>query len=113
MIRLLRHKWIVGAINRYLLSYKKKSERFRGNEWGKTWIMRMNPDGHENGIAFVYDTCSLNDFARKHGFIDFLPNLCCIDQITCSVAHGKLSKFMATVFFTDPYLHENRGIKSE
>lgn len=52
--------------------------------------MRMNPDGHDKGIAFVYDTCPLNDFARKHGYLDFLPNLCYIDQITCSAAHGKL-----------------------
>ena len=24
------------------------------------------------------------------GYIDFLPNLCYIDQITCAAAHGKL-----------------------
>ena len=27
---------------------------------------------------------------HKRGYIDFLPNLCYIDQITCSAAHGKL-----------------------
>ena len=42
------------------------------------------------GIAFVYDTCPLNEFARRHGYLDFLPNLCYIDQIACSAAHGKL-----------------------
>ena len=90
MNRLLKHKWITGAINRYLNSYKKKAEKYRGKEWGNTWVMRMNPDGHDKGIAFVYDTCPLNDFARRHGYLDFLPNLCYIDQITCSAAHGKL-----------------------
>ena len=71
-------------------SYKKKAEKYRGKEWGNTWVMRMNPDGHDKGISFVYDTCPLNDFARRHGYLDFLPNLCYIDQITCSAAHGKL-----------------------
>ena len=59
--------------------------REEGNLGGK-----KNPDGHDKGISFVYDTCPLNDFARRHGYLDFLPNLCYIDQITCSAAHGKL-----------------------
>jgi len=65
-------------------------ERFRGNAWRNTWKIRLNPENHSKGIAFVYDTCPLNDFARRHGYIDFLPKLCYIDQITCSAAHGKL-----------------------
>lgn len=90
MNRLLKHRWIVRLFYRYLESYQKKSERFRGNAWGNTWKIRLNPEDHSKGIAFVYDTCPLNDFARRHGYIDFLPNLCYIDQITCSAAHGKL-----------------------
>ena len=90
MNRLLKHQRIVKLFYRYLESYQKKAERFRGNVWGNTWKIRLNPDGHEKGLAFVYDTCPLNDFARRHGYIDFLPNLCYIDQITCSAAHGKL-----------------------
>ena len=90
MNRLLKHRWIVKLLYRYLDNYRKKAERFRGNAWGNTWKIRLNPDEHEKGLAFVYDTCPLNDFARKHGYIDFLPNLCSIDQITCSAAHGKL-----------------------
>ena len=27
---------------------------------------------------------------HKHGYIDFLPNLCMIDRVTCGAAHGKL-----------------------
>ena len=27
---------------------------------------------------------------EEDGYLDFLPNLCYIDQITCSAAHGKL-----------------------
>jgi hypothetical protein len=88
--KLLKHRWIVQLIYGYLRSYQKKAERFRGNAWGNTWKIRLNPENHEKGIAFVYDTCPLNDFARRHGYIDFLPNLCMIDHVTCGAAHGKL-----------------------
>ena len=57
---------------------------------GNTWKIRLNPENHEKGIAFVYDTCPLNDFARRHSYIDFLSNLCMIDHVTCGAAHGKL-----------------------
>ena len=55
-----------------------------------TWKIRLNPEGHSKGLAFAYDTCPLNDFARRHGYIEFLPNLCYIDHITCGAARGKL-----------------------
>ena len=90
MNRLLKRRWIVGLIYRYLENYQKKAERFRGSAWGNTWEIRLDPEEHNRGIAFVFDTCPLNDFARRHGYIDFLPNLCAIDQLTCSTAHGKL-----------------------
>ena len=92
----LDEKWIReegdlgGKKNPMASNMLEAAEKYRGKEWGNTWVMRMNPDGHDKGIAFVYDTCPLNDFARRHGYLDFLPNLCYIDQITCSAAHGKL-----------------------
>ena len=55
-----------------------------------TWKIRLNPEGHSKGLAFAYDTCPLNDFARRYGYIEFLPNLCYIDHITCGAARGKL-----------------------
>ena len=88
--KFLKHRWIVQLIYGYLRSYQKKAERFRGNAWGNTWKIRLNPENHEKGIAFAYDTCPLNDFARRHGYIDFLPNLCMIDHVTYGAAHGKL-----------------------
>ena len=72
-----KHRWIVQLIYGYLRSYQKKAERFRGNAWGNTWKIRLNPENHD-------------DFARRHGYIDFLPNLCMIDHVTCGAAHGKL-----------------------
>jgi len=90
MNRLLRRRFVVKLIYGYLENYRKKAEANRGGAWGNTWKIRINPEGHEKGLAFVYDTCPLNDFARRHGYIDFLPNLCSIDQLTCAAAHGKL-----------------------
>ena len=90
MNRLLRHRWIVKLLYGYLANYKKKADRHRGGAWGNTWKIRLNPEGHDKGLAFVYDTCPLNDFARRHGYIDFLPNLCAIDHLTCGAAHGQL-----------------------
>ncbi len=87
---LLKSKLAVALFYKYFESYKKKSDMYRGREWGNTWKIRINPDGHKKGIAFVYDTCPLNDFARRHGYIDFLPNLCRIDHLTCAAGHGKL-----------------------
>ncbi len=87
---LLKRKWLVRLLYKYLEHYQKKAELYRGNEWGNTWKIRINPEGHDKGLAFVYDTCPLNDFARKHGYIDFLPNLCRIDHLTCGAGHGKL-----------------------
>lgn len=87
---LLRRRFVVKLIYRYLERYRKKAEALRGGAWGNTWKLRINPEGREKGIAFAYDTCPLNDFARRHGYIDFLPNLCAIDQLTCRAAHGKL-----------------------
>ena len=90
MNTLLKYLWVVRLFYRYLENYKKKADLYRGKEWGNTWVMRINPQDHEKGIAFVFDTCPLNDFARKHGYIDFLPNLCSVDQLTCHAAHGAL-----------------------
>ena len=90
MNRLLRRRWAVKLMYGYLERYKKKADRYRGGAWGNTWEIRINPEGHEKGVAFVYDTCPLNDFARRHGYVDFLPNLCAIDHLTCGAAHGRL-----------------------
>lgn len=88
--RLLKRRWVVRLIYRFFGNYARKADDHRGRDWGNTWKIRLNPEKREKGIAFVFDTCPLNDFARRHGYIDFLPNLCYIDQITCAAAHGKL-----------------------
>ena len=51
MNKLLRRRGIVKLFYRYLENYQKKAERFRGNTWGNTWKIRLNPEGHNKGLA--------------------------------------------------------------
>ena len=90
MNQLEKKKWLMKFIYRYFGNYAKKADKHRYKDWGATWEIRLNPEKHEKGISFVFDTCPINDFARKHGYIDFLPNLCAIDQLTCKTMHAAL-----------------------
>jgi len=90
MNKLEKKKWLIKFVYWFFEGYKKKADKHRGKDWGNTWEIRINPENHEKGIAFVFDTCPLNDFARKHGYIDFLPNLCAIDHLSCNAMHATL-----------------------
>ena len=90
MNQLEKKKWLMNLIYRYFGRYAKKADKHRYKDWGATWEIRLNPENHEKGVAFSFDTCPINDFARKHGYIDFLPNLCAIDQLTCKTMHAAL-----------------------
>ena len=88
--RLEKKGWLMRLIYRLMERYVRKADAHRGGDWGNTWKIRLNPKEREKGIAFAFDTCPLNDFARRHGYIDFLPNLCAIDQVTCRTMHAAL-----------------------
>ena len=68
--RLEKKGWLMRLIYRLMERYVRKADAHRGGDWGNTW--------------------TLNDFARRHGYIDFLPNLCAIDQVTCRTMHAAL-----------------------
>jgi len=70
--------------------YKKKSDRYRGNKWGNTWKVRVNPDHRVTGFAYVCDSCPLQEFAKKHGYLDFTRNMCAMDHIVAEQFHGTL-----------------------
>ena len=90
MNTLEKKKWLMNLIYKYFGNYAKKADKHRYKAWGSTWEIRLNPERHDKGIAFVFDTCPINDFARKHGYIDFMPTLCAIDQLTCKTMHAAL-----------------------
>lgn len=83
-------KWFINLINSVLRRYKAKADKKRGNEWGNTWELRVNPHNHKKGFAFVLDTCPLYEFAQKYGYMDFLPIMCASDHLMAKQFHAKL-----------------------
>ncbi|MCM1054009.1 MAG: methyltransferase domain-containing protein [Bacteroides sp.] len=83
-------KPLIKLVYSFLEKYKKQVDKRRGNVWGNTWKVRINPDDHMNGIAFTLDTCPLYEFAQKHGYMDVLPLLCTSDQVVAKQFHAKL-----------------------
>ena len=84
------NKALLKVLYLYMNSYLKKVNKYRGNKWGNTWKLRVNPDNKETGIAYVLDSCPLYDFAKKNGYMEVLPNLCAFDHEVASYMHAKL-----------------------
>ncbi|MGL6199559.1 MAG: L-2-amino-thiazoline-4-carboxylic acid hydrolase [Lachnospiraceae bacterium] len=88
--KLEKKKWLMKFVYFCIERWKKKSEQKRGKQWGNTWKIRINPDQHEKGIAYVLDTCPLYEFAKKYGYMDFLPNMCSLDPVVAQQFHAHL-----------------------
>lgn len=84
------NKRLINFLYSLVRRYKKKADKKRGKEWGSTWELRVNPHNHEKGFAFVLDTCPMYEFAKKHGYTDFLPIMCASDHIMAEQLHAKL-----------------------
>ena len=71
--------------------YKKKIDRHvaRG-EWGNTWSVEINPEGHAQGFAMHTRMCPNVDFCRAHGYEAFLPAICAQDYRIAAAMHGVL-----------------------
>ncbi|MBR2811678.1 MAG: L-2-amino-thiazoline-4-carboxylic acid hydrolase [Solobacterium sp.] len=71
--------------------YKKKIDRHTGRgEWGNTWRVEMNPEGHTEGFAIHTRMCPNVDFCRAHGYEGFLPAICAQDYRIAAAMHGVL-----------------------
>lgn len=72
-------------------SYKKKTDvhTARG-EWGNTWRVEMNPEGHTEGFAIHTRNCPIVDFCKTNGYEKFLPVICDQDYRIASAMHGIL-----------------------
>ena len=71
--------------------YKKKiDEHVARGEWGNTWRIEMNPEGHTEGFAIHTRMCPNVDFCRAHGYEEFLPAICAQDHKIAEVMHGVL-----------------------
>ncbi len=72
-------------------SYKKKiDEHVARGEWGNTWRVEMNPEGHKEGFAIHTRMCPNVDFCRAHGYEEFLPAICAQDHKIAAAMHGVL-----------------------
>jgi len=90
MNKIEKNKPLVCFIYSLCNIYKKQVDAKRGKQWGNTWAIRINPEGRTEGVAFTLDTCPLYEFAQKYGYMDFLPNLCGLDQYTARQFHAHL-----------------------
>ena len=71
--------------------YKKKIDAHVANgEWGNTWRIEMNPEGHTEGFAIHTRLCPNVDFCRAHGYEAFLPAICAQDHKIAAAMHGVL-----------------------
>ena len=76
---------------RMYAGYKKKVDAHvaRG-EWGNTWRVELNPEGHREGFAIHTRMCPNVDFCRAHGYEAFLPAVCAQDHRIAAAMHGVL-----------------------
>lgn len=71
--------------------YKKKIDaHIARGEWGNTWRIEMNPEGHQEGFAIHTRMCPNVDFCRANGYEEFLPAICAQDHKIASAMHGIL-----------------------
>ena len=71
--------------------YKKKIDaHVAKGEWGNTWRVEMNPEGHTDGFAIHTRMCPNVDFCKAHGYENFLPAICAQDYRIAAAMHGVL-----------------------
>ena len=60
------------ALKMYSRYKKKIDEHVAKGEWGNTWRIEMNPEGHTEGFAIHTKMCPNWDFCKAHGYEDFM-----------------------------------------
>ena len=90
MNRLYRNRTLMKLCHSFVQRYTKKVGKYRGNKWGDTWKIRVNPNGHTVGFAMTLDSCPLYEFAKKRGYMDVLPWMCATDQRVARAMHAHL-----------------------
>ena len=78
------------AVKMYSSYRKKIDEHVARGEWGNTWRVEMNPEGHKEGFAIHTRMCPNVDFCRVHGYEEFLPAICAQDHKIAAAMHGVL-----------------------
>ena len=55
-----------------------------------SWDFNFDETKHSEGFYYHFTKCPLNDFARREGYLEFLPVMCEIDLLTAGLMHAKL-----------------------
>ena len=107
-------KWMTKLMETSYKSYKKKlDKKLAAGEWGNTWGMEINPDGHDEGFAFTLIGCPIAEFAKKHGYLDLMPHLCASDHALARMMHAKLIRTYTVALGSDRCDYWYVGDKSE
>ncbi len=56
----------------------------------KTWDFNFDESRHKDGSFYYFTRCPINDFARKHGYLEILPVCCELDHILTEASKGRL-----------------------
>ena len=71
--------------------YKEKVDaHVSKGEWGNTWRIEINPEGHTEGFAIHTRMCPNVDFCRTHGYEVFMSAVCAQDYRIARAMHGIL-----------------------
>ena len=78
-------------MNLFFKSIVKTTEKHnRNGEWGNTWKVLDNPEGHTEGSAYTLVGCPLLAFAKANGYENIMPKFCAIDHASAKLFHAKL-----------------------
>ena len=91
----INHKIILNPFRKHLYkSYKKYADDVKKNQtegkWFETWLMRVNPNNTDEGIAFTLVGCPLVQYAKKYGYMEIMPHMCNLDHQYAKLMHAKL-----------------------
>ena len=75
---------------RYTPLAEKIRQKKTAGEWGNTWEVDINPQHHDEGVAFDLVGCPLADYANANGYQELLPYLCATDRVVAGLFGAKL-----------------------
>ena len=86
----LDRPWLTRAVYRWVEKVARKINANKGGAWNNTWGIQVNPEGHDHGLAFTLVGCPIADFAKAHGYLDILPQLCRADIASAEAVHARI-----------------------
>ncbi len=83
--------WLMNQVLKIVAGMTAK--KTDAGEWGNTWRIEHNPEGHKEGVCYVLRSCPLMAFAKAHGYENMMPYFCLVDHQSAALMHAKLIRF--------------------